>query len=327
MRDKWNRDSAVLQFSKAQLNEFIEPAFPGSSVLECQETTGGLANTNIRLHLNSQTEPILLRIFVRDSKQAGKEWRINSLVHKTVPTPMFFHFGTENEFTGHPYILMEWIEGVRLEEIIGTVEPSALAVLAQSVGSALAAIHRFKFEHFGFFESDLNISEPIDIGSHGLMDYANHCLKDGVAGERLGADLTRKVLDFLQSEAHLLDEWQGAPCLAHSDFGGSNILVNQSSEGWNVAAVLDWEFAFSGTPFFDFGNLLRAPHGTIPGFGDGVAEGYVKAGGELPEKWRQMSLLTDLTAWFDFLMRKDPGANLIADAQRVVSQTIDEWRV
>ncbi|MBC8000931.1 MAG: aminoglycoside phosphotransferase family protein [Leptolyngbya sp.] len=326
MRDKWNRDSAILQFDKPQLNALIAPAFPTSKVKAFVQAEGGLANTNIRLDLDNQAEPILLRLFVRDSKQARKEWQINKLVHSTVPSPEFFYFSPENQFSGHPYILMEWIEGLRMEEVIAKLNADEVVRLGESVGSTLASIHNFNFSAAGFFDSDLNINEPIDVGSAGLLSYANDCLIDGIGAERLGAELTRRLLDFLTAEACLLDQWKGAPCLSHSDFGGSNILIKETSDGWKVSAVLDWEFAFSATPFFDFGNLLRAPHGTITGFEEAVARGYQPDGAKLPMEWRKMSLLTDLTAWLDFMTRKDPGANLIADAQRVISQTIDNWK-
>lgn len=325
MRNKWNRDSAILDLDQDQLNQLIAPAFPNSGVLEWQQTEGGLANTNMRLQLSDRSQPILLRLFVRDPKQATKEWNINGLVHQTVPSPEFLYFATENPFTSHPYVLMEWIEASRMENVILNLPAEDIESLGQSVGAALAAIHSFKFEHGGFFDAQLDISDPIEVGSAGLIAYARHCLIDGVGGERLGLSLTQRVLSFLESEAALLDEWDGKPCLSHSDFGGSNILVRKETDGWKVAAVLDWEFAFSGTPFFDFGNLLRAPHGTTAGFEEAVYAGYQLAGGRLPAQWRQMSLLADLTAWMEFMTRSNPGEDLIRDAQRIITQTIEDW--
>ena len=45
--------------------------------------------------------------------------------------------------------------------------------------------------------------------------------------------------------------------LVHGDFGAANILVRQVQGAWQVAAVIDWEFAFAGTPLFDLGHFLR----------------------------------------------------------------------
>ncbi len=41
----------------------------------------------------------------------------------------------------------------------------------------------------------------------------------------------------------------------HSDFNAKNVLVDPSTG--EVTGLLDWEFAHSGSPFADIGNLLR----------------------------------------------------------------------
>jgi aminoglycoside phosphotransferase (APT) family kinase protein len=89
-----------------------------------------------------------------------------------------------------------------------------------------------------------------------------------------------------------------------------------------VTAVLDWEFAFSGSPFFDLGNLLRPPLGDRPGLAAAVAAGYRRAGGQLPEDWRRMSELVDLMAWADFLNRPTTGEDLIRDAHAMITRLI-----
>jgi aminoglycoside phosphotransferase (APT) family kinase protein len=324
MRNSWNRATSVLDFGTEQLTTLIAPAFPGCRVVECAQTEGGLANTNIRLRL-SDGRCLLLRLFVRDPRQAAKEWKLNALVHKSVPSPEFMHFSADNPISGHPYILMEWIDGVRLESVLSNLDENEARALARCVGEALAAVHDFKFANFGFFDEELQVREPIDLGGAGLISYAKQCLVDGIGGKRLGERLTERVLEFLEEESGLLDEWDGKPCLSHSDFGGSNILVYKGITGWKVAAVLDWEFAFSGTPFFDFGNLLRDPTGSTAGFETSFEDGYRSAGGKLPQEWRRMSRLADLTAWMEFMTRNDPGDALICDAQRIITHTMDCW--
>jgi aminoglycoside phosphotransferase (APT) family kinase protein len=252
MRETWNRASDVLQFSRQELDRLISPIYSDARVVRWEATKGGLANTNIRLHLDNRNDPILLRVFVRDPNQAQKEWKISELVRTSVPIPEFIYFAPTNEFTGHPYILMEWIEAHRLEERILELEPGEIEDLGIAIGSALAAIHSHTFSCAGFFDADLNVRDKINLGSAGIQSFAKSCLGDGIAVQRLGLSLTDRLLEFLRSESSLLDEWQGIPCLSHSDFGASNILVESQSGKWRVAAVLDWEFAFSGTPFFDF---------------------------------------------------------------------------
>ncbi len=89
-----------------------------------------------------------------------------------------------------------------------------------------------------------------------------------------------------------------------------------------MAAVLDWEFAFSGSPAFDFGNLLRPPLGEAQGFADATAAGYRQAGRTLPSDWRRIARIADLSAWAEFLDRPDEGAARIDDAREVIRSTI-----
>jgi aminoglycoside phosphotransferase (APT) family kinase protein len=137
-----------------------------------------------------------------------------------------------------------------------------------------------------------------------------------------GARATVALLAYVEREGRRLDAWLGRPCLTHGDFNGANILIRRLGPAWEVAAVLDWEFAFSGSPAFDFGNLLRPPLGQREGFVRAVAEAYVEAGGYLPGEWRAISCLADLYAWADFLNRPNAGAALIKDARRIIRKII-----
>jgi aminoglycoside phosphotransferase (APT) family kinase protein len=90
----------------------------------------------------------------------------------------------------------------------------------------------------------------------------------------------------------------------HSDFNPKNLLALRGADGhWRITAVLDWEFAFSGSPLHDVGNMLRFG-GEIPAaFADGFADGFRAGGGELPPDWREVSAALDLFALADLLTR------------------------
>ncbi len=323
MRERWNRASAMHELSKAELERLIKPAFPGASVVNSDFTKGGLANTNIRVDLSTRDEPVLLRIFDRAPQEAEKENRIYELIDGVVACPKIYYFENSDSIINRPYTIMEFVKGERLEVVAKSVDHAQIAELGRAVGEALATVHSIKFPKYGFFDQSLDVAEQLDMGSLGLLQYAHKCLFADIGGERLGVDLSKKVVDFIQREGQILDQWPGPPSLTHSDFGGSNILVSKNDGNvWNVAAILDWEFAFSGTPFFDFGNLLRKPLGVMPGFQKSFQEGYMGTGVDLPVEWREMSLITDLTAWLEFLTRPAAGEHLIEDARRTIVETM-----
>ncbi|MBV9582506.1 MAG: phosphotransferase, partial [Chloroflexi bacterium] len=119
--------------------------------------------------------------------------------------------------------------------------------------------------------------------------------------------------------------WPDPPSLTHADFGGSNILVRVDEYGTRVSAVIDWEFAFSGSPMIDLGNLLRPPLGELPGFEHSVADGYRAAGAALPDDWRRLTLYNGLADWASFLGRSRINDALIADARKMIARTLESW--
>ncbi len=316
------RAEEALSLTNNELEILVQPAFPRTRVLHSQLAAGGLANTNIRVMLYDRKTPVMVRIFTRDPSQAQKEFRINSAIDGAVPTPEFFHFSMENPVTGHPYAIMQWLDAPRLETVYPKLSHTELMQVGTSIGKVLANIHHYKFPTTGMLDNKLKVSTPIDTGSAGMLAFAEECLIEKNGGALIGEELTEQVFDFIRKHGPLLDTWKGEPCLTHSDFGGSNILVHDVGSGWEVAAVLDWEFAFSGTPFFDFGNLLRKPLGSVEGFAETIAAAYCENGGELPPNWRRLIRLTDLSAWFDFLARPHVSTQLIADAKAVIADTI-----
>lgn len=325
-RENWYRSSPAVDIDVDQLTQLVQPAVPGSTVVERRSTRGGFANANYRLILANRQAPLLIRFFVRDPQAARKEFALNRmLVDRGLAVAPYLHTAAGNSFTGHPYAIREWVDGERLEIVAHDLADSAIAEVGRSVGRTLARIHAITFAQTGFLDAELRVAQPASMGSDGLLEFLQLCLVEGRGGQRIESDLARSLIAFVEREGRILDAWVGAPCLVHSDFGGSNILVKRMNARWEVASVLDWEFAFSGTPFFDFGNLLRPPLGQRPGFAESVVAGYRAGGGAMPGNWRRLSLLVDLYNWADFLNRPNPSDAVIADATATIRRTMAMW--
>lgn len=322
MRDGWTRGTPILDVDATAAERLIAPAFPGARVTAVEPVSGGLANTNLKATVGGRDSPILLRLYQRAPAEARKEWALHRLVAGRAPVPKILHAAESNPVTGGPYAVVEWVEGHHLGRIAPALAADALHGLASDIGRVLASIHAVTFPASGFLDADLRVAQPIDAGADGLAGFLRLCLVDGRGGERLGAELTRAALAFAEREGGRLEAWTRPARLTHADFNGSNVLVRETEEGWRIAAVLDWEFAFAGAPFFDFGNLLRPPLGNLGGFAEAVASGYQQAGAAMPADWRALARIADLTAWADFLNRADATPQLIADAKRMIERTI-----
>ncbi len=290
-----------------QVAAIVRDALPDAVVTGFARVPGGLANTNIAVCLAGPPGRVVLRIYQRDPADAAKEVALAGRLQGRVAVPAVLHFSPGNAVTGHPTAMMEWRPGTRLE-LLGPGGASGSAV-----GTALAAIHAIEFPVHGFFGAGLVVPEPVDLGRDGMLAYLRRRLIDGPGGARLGGDVAARLMRRVERDGHILETWLARPCLVHGDFNSSNILMDAGE----VSAVVDWEFAFSGSPASDFGNLLRAPMDT-PNFAGEVAAAYVAAGGFMPPGWRRVALLADLFAWADFLGRPAPDEALLSDAREAV---------
>lgn len=324
-RDAW-QPAAGCVLSSVELEQILAPMFPHSRVLNSDIARGGLSNTNVKVQLADRPAPILVRFYCRDALSAQKEFKLNQLVRELLPVPRYFGFSPDNSVTGHPFCVMEWVEAERLEQVVPRLRSDEHRALGKNLGRAMAAMHQFVFDQAGFLDENLQIDQPIDVGAGGLKEFIQSCLQTQLVEQRLGRELTTGLLQFAEQQGPLLQEWEWPPCLTHADFGGSNILVSCSADEWRVAAILDWEFAFSGMPYFDFGNLLRPGLGSVKPFVDGIEAGYRESGGSLPSQWLKISRIADLSAWAEFLTRADPGETLIEDARAMISSTIEQFR-
>jgi aminoglycoside phosphotransferase (APT) family kinase protein len=99
----------------------------------------------------------------------------------------------------------------------------------------------------------------------------------------------------------------GRSCLVHSDANPKNVLVDPESLA--VTAVLDWEFAHSGSPMTDVGNLLRFDR--LPAYADAVLAAWCERRGTDPGESLELARAADLWALVDLAARR--GENPVAD--------------
>jgi aminoglycoside phosphotransferase (APT) family kinase protein len=127
--------------------------------------------------------------------------------------------------------------------------------------------------------------------------------------------------------------WSNAPQLAalnsqsrlvHGDFGHRNLLVQCIDGVWRVAAVLDWEFAISGSPLADIGHfLLRHDKSSMGLIEPSFVKGYLDEGGNLPEDWRHLAALVDLTALCESLTHEQLPGSVANELVELVRRTAD----
>jgi aminoglycoside phosphotransferase (APT) family kinase protein len=252
--------------------ERIRPFLGDRQVLSYQLLAGGAINSNYRIQVTGG-EVYLLRLYSRGSP--ALEQYAMSFVKEVLPVPDVLH-------AGDGWAVMRFLPG---EQLRGAPEA------AFATGRALAQIGQVQFASSGAFSPGGGI-EPFPFG--GFEGFVNQCLDNLEVQRWLGPDLIQGVQRLLRREAVRYSELDQESRLVHGDFNPTNLLV---SDG-RVTGVLDWEFAHSGTPYMDIGNLLR---NLGPEYDETVARGLSAGGMNLPDDWRERAALADLGSHLEFL--------------------------
>jgi aminoglycoside phosphotransferase (APT) family kinase protein len=316
----------------AALTGWLARVLPGQRLTGVRRLSGGYSNENLLISTDAAgTDAVgtgaggrfVLRRYLRANRSAV-EAALAARLTGIVPVPAVVAADTDGTGAGEPVLLSQFAAGEPLGEALaglasGSGRPAgdlgrAAADLGRAAGAALAAVGTVGFAAPGFFAGPGLVPEPDpEELPGGLTEFTGRCLaavRPGLAGHALSAAEQDGLRELARRSEPLLSAVAGASRLVHSDYNPKNLLVARAAGGWTVTAVLDWEFAFSGSPLTDVGNMLRFGGELPDGFAAGFTGGYLAAGGELPDGWREISQALDLYALADFLTR--PAGHEIA---------------
>jgi len=125
---------------------------------------------------------------------------------------------------------------------------------------------------------------------------SRECLFDRGAMLYLGTETVDKLWAFVQARSAFLNDLSQHKNLVHGDFQGDNILLQEKAEQWQIAAVLDWEWAHNGCILQDLGSLLRFQGEATVAFQCGIETGFSHNGRPLPFEWRMAARIWDIAA-------------------------------
>ena len=184
-----------------------------------------------------------------------RQGRIMSALRSVgLPTPAIPLMSSDAAIDGRPFILMERVDGVRIEETARRENPLDIATSAVNVLKRMQALPIEK--------TGIGDEEPVVLREE-MMRWA-------MLMQRAPEELTTRAgeLGGLLA-AHIPTE--RAPTLVHGDYHYGNMLFR----GAEVVAVLDWEIAELGQPLLDLGCLcsmtVRRRFADAPSPGGAVA--------------------------------------------------------
>jgi aminoglycoside phosphotransferase (APT) family kinase protein len=224
------------------------------------------------------------------------------LVRGLVPVPDVLEVRRGAPGADQPGLLVTtFLPGVRGDLVLPSLDDDDAAALGRRMGGLVADLAGMPTLRFGPF-----VDPELTIGDFGLADGLPGFVT--AQADALGWDqgLVER-LDAVAVDAQAMLDGAGRTCLVHSDANPKNVLIDP--ETLSVTGLLDWEFAHSGCPVSDLGNMLRFDR--KPAFADAVLAAYCERRGTDPGETLELARAADLWALVDLAARR--GQNPVAD--------------
>jgi fructokinase len=305
------------------LQRIAQIPFPNSSVVEVTPLREGLRNANFRIKLNGTPDSIVIRVYQHDFSLCKKEMDVMRMIGTSVPVPELIYAEPNGWDNLPPFALFRHIEGISFRELKRAGDANAVAQAAHSVGETLAAIGRVTFRKSGWLAPGLSIVEPHFETANAVATFIEECLESPIFRERVPSTVRKEISVFVRSMSPQLAELGPQTQLVHGDFGKRNVMVRRTEGRWKVAAILDWEFALSGTPLVDLGHFLRYERTSHSVAEPQFSAGYLESGGKLPLDWRQLARLIDLTALSESLTHDELPDAVVAELVELARGTVE----
>lgn len=299
-----------------RVEQWLARALPGQRVVRRQTLAGGYRNGNTLLVTDTGGRYVLRRY--RRADACAVETALARRLAGVVPVAPVVAADVDGAAAGEPVLLCRFMPGELVGDLLPGLAADDAARLGEAVGDALAAIGTVAFPGPGLLGPDLMPAAP---DGWDLPAFLAACLARHHPDHGWTREEGERLLAFGVRKAGVLEAVAGSRQLVHSDFNPKNLLAAPGPSGWTVTAVLDWEFAFSGSPLSDVGNMTRFAEDYPPSYAAGFLRGFQRSGGDLPADWREISQALDLYALADLLTApaSDVSRRAVARMRRLIA--------
>lgn len=286
---------------------------------------GGYANINLKITV-AEKSPVVLRISRNPRDRFEAEIALLAQLADTLPVPSVHQQRMDHPLLNRHVALLAYVPGTPLHLVEDNLSFGDIQTIGAQLGSTLARIHAITFDRSGFLGKDVRVTVPFPSFHDGFERYFRDNLVDAKVRTRLpDADLLG-LTDLLARSRDRLRGLSQTTSLVHSDFNQKNILVDRRATGWVLTGILDWEFAFAGSPLIDFGNFFRFEPDLPPGYKTSFVDAYRSSGGHLDADWQDTAQILDLLSIVEFLTRDGEYPKTFATARAVIAATLDRLR-
>jgi aminoglycoside phosphotransferase (APT) family kinase protein len=252
----------------------------------------------------------------RDDAAPEVDAAVLRLVRGLVPVPEVLEVRRGDVAADQPGLLVtSYLPGERGDVVLPGLSDTAVTAVGTRLGHLLADLAGMPTLGAGPF-----VDAHLTIGDFGVPDGLPGFVADRAGDLGWESDLLGRLSAVAERADALLDG-VGRTCLVHSDLNPKNLLLDPTD--LTVTGVLDWEFAHSGHPFTDLGNLLRFDR--RPAFVDAVLASWCARRGGTPDQALQLARAADLWALVDLAARRrqNPVAGRADEYLAAIARTGD----
>ena len=318
--NKFDKKQSQTEFDLVKVSQTIESLAVLPKLNNIEPLFGGYSHINYRLETDEGD--FVLRISHKAERDFDSEIAILHALEGKVPVPrVFWSKKFADEFNGH-FAILHYIPGSLLCDVEDDLDAYQIARIGFQLGQMLALFHKIRFDKSGFLGANFSVSEPFDSFTSGYFGHMLYCLNNKRVASRLKRNTLSRLKEYTKSNSAIIENLKFTQHLTHSDFNQKNILVGKADGKWNVTAILDWEFAYSGAPLGDFGNFFRYQE-MNPYYKEALVSAYLENGGVLSDYWEREARFLDILPMLQFLSREDELPNTFKTACSVIENTLD----
>ena len=278
-----------------KIKKIIEIEFKANT-LEIKRITEGYSHYMYEVKIDKEPETIIVRFSNNKKEDVGLEkekYIIEKLRENQIPAPKIYAF-EEN------YMILEKISGIRLDSIWDSLSKQEKIQVTKEIGLLLSKIHSIKLEKFGKIKArgKIESDEAFEFRTIGekikydpfLREYLRGHFEDFarlLSYEHISKEFMINLFSYLIKNLNKI-KYLEKPTLIHGDFMTGHIFVEKINNEYKIVGLIDFEFASSYSPAYDFIKLHRQGFFDDLEIKQALIEGYGKINEEGVEIHRIM---------------------------------------
>lgn len=232
------------------------------------------------------------------NRYAGEKWAYDLLRGSDVPVPEVIALDTSRTLVPYDYLILTKMPGTTITRSLADLSAGVQHRLAYTAGQYLASMHQYGFAEFGLlYEIAAGIPKP-DWAAFITSFYDDYGPQAQVLGVLPDGVLARIQAVMATMQPLFAAVQQGT--FVHGDYHLSNLL-QQDGE---ITGVLDFEWAMSGDPSWDF-RIDDQLEIASPGSRDAFYAGY-SSRRALPDDHAERVSFYRIGLYLDYLVTFSP---------------------